>query len=64
MPPRRNPRHVNVNEAPKPPPLPHPQFDAVMFQAAVTAVVAATMSHISTTGSSGSGVGVYPSNHV
>ena len=64
MPPRRNPRPKNVNEAPTPsPPLPHPQFGAAMFQAAVTAAVAAAMSHINTPGVSGSGAGAHISNH-
>ena len=65
MPPRRNPRQINVNVAPTPPlPLPPPpQFDATMFQAAFTIVVATAMSHINTIGVSGSGSGAHPSNH-
>ena len=41
MPQRRNPRRVNVNEAPTPP----PRFETAMFQVAVTASIAAGMSH-------------------
>ena len=62
MPPRRNPRRNNETEAPTPPPPPPPQFDAAMFQAAVTAAVAAALSHINTPGASGSGAGPRPSN--
>ena len=62
MPPWRNPRHVNVNEAPTPPPQPPPQFDVATFQAAVTIAVAAAMSHINTTSASGLGNDAHPSN--
>ncbi|CAH1440061.1 unnamed protein product [Lactuca virosa] len=64
MPPRRNPRRNNNNETPiPPPPPPPPQFDVAMFQAAVTAAVAAPMSYINTPVPSGSGTGAPLSNH-
>ena len=63
MPPRKNPRHVNVNEAPTPPPPPPPQLDAAMFQAAVTTVVATAILHINTTSVSGYRSVDHHSNH-
>ena len=65
MPPKRNPRRINVSVAPTPPPPPPPppQFDVAMFQADVTAAVVAIMSLINTTGASGSGSDAHPSNH-
>ena len=58
MPPRRSNRHP-----PTPTPPPPPQFDAAMFQPAVTADVATAISQINTNGASGSGAGAHPTNH-
>ncbi|XP_023763016.2 zinc finger CCCH domain-containing protein 14-like [Lactuca sativa] len=60
MPPRKRPR-PSGSTAPPPPPPP-PQFDPAMFQAAVTAAVAAAMSQIGPNGNGGSGSGATPSN--
>lgn len=60
MPPRKRPR---PSSSTAPPPLPPPpQFDPTMFQAAVAAAVAATMSQICTNSDGGSGSGATPSN--
>ena len=52
------------NNTPPTPPLPPPsRYDPDVFQAAVSAVVAATMMQINTSGASGVGSGANPSNH-
>ncbi|KAL7593729.1 hypothetical protein Lser_V15G32913 [Lactuca serriola] len=65
MPPRRNPRCGGAVGAapPPPPPPPPPQCDPVMFQAAVIATVAATMSQISTNNMGGVSNGPTNSNN-
>ena len=55
MHPRKRPiRSTPVNQIPPPPPPPPPQFNALMFQAAVTAAVA----QINSSDASGGGMGV------
>ena len=65
MPPRRNPRRGGIAGAapPPPPPPPPPQFDPVMFQATVTATVAAAMSQISINNAWGESNGATNSNN-
>ncbi|KAL7606412.1 hypothetical protein Lser_V15G17633 [Lactuca serriola] len=61
MPPRKRPNSKTNN----PPPPPPPEIDPVLFQAAVTAAVAAAMSQLNTGGFDGSGGGTQDqeSNH-
>ena len=61
MPPRRSSRRVN-NATPTPPPPP-PQYDPVMVQAAVTAVVETTLMQINTNGAGGTGSSTNHLNH-
>ena len=58
MPPKKSNR--KNNNPPRPPP---PQYDPAKFQATVTAVVAAAMSRINTSDTSGAGSSANPSNH-
>ena len=52
MPPKKSNRKKN-NHTINPTPLPPPQYDPAVFQEAVTAVVAAAMSQIHASGTSG-----------
>lgn len=61
MPPRKRLRPSGSTTPP--PPTPPPQFDPVMFQATITAAVAAAMSQIGTNGTGGAGSGATNSNH-
>ncbi|XP_023735891.2 uncharacterized protein LOC111883799 [Lactuca sativa] len=65
MSPRRNPRRGGATGAAPPPPLPPPppQFDPVMFQAAVTTVVATAISQINTNNAGGASNGPTISNN-
>ena len=64
MPPRRNPRCFNTQATGTPPPLPPPQFDAAILQAAVTATVSAAMERYNTTVTNETSDGVITHNHV
>ena len=58
MPPRKRPGSKTNNPLPPPP----TEIDPVVFQAAVTAAVAAAMSQLNTDGSGGSGGGTQTQN--
>ncbi|KAL7617653.1 hypothetical protein Lser_V15G03694 [Lactuca serriola] len=57
MSPRKSNTHVN-NNPPIPPSPPPPQYDHVVFQASVTAVVVAATVQINASGSRGAGRGI------
>ena len=60
MPPEKSNRKNNSPPTNLPPPP--PQYDPIVFQPAVTAVVAAVMLEIHASGTSGAGSGANPSN--
>lgn len=62
MPPGR-PRRRVINNTTTTQPPPPPQHDLVAFQAAVTTAVAAAMTQICTSVTSGSGSGAHPTNY-
>ena len=58
MPPRKRPNRGRPATQTPPPPPPPPQFDAVMFQVAVTAAVTAAMAQMNSNDASGAGMGI------